>query len=125
MVTIGVYVIGMAVVIAVVFTVVWFVFGRGEDLPPIPKGTTLTRLPRAGITGDDVREVVFAQTVRGYKTDEVDWVLEKLAREVDELRAAVQDLSARDAESTPGSVTVAARVADPASSPVAQPSPRH
>jgi len=98
-VLIGGYVIGMAVVIAVVFALVWFVFGRGEELPPVPKGTTLTRLPSTGVSGDDVRALVFAQTVRGYKAEEVDWALAKLAREIDELRATVHDLSVRDAES--------------------------
>lgn len=96
--TIGLYVIGMALVIALVFMIVWFVFGRGEDLPPVQKGTTLTRLPSVGITGNDVRGLVFQQTTRGYKADEVDWALEKLAREIDDLRATVHDLSVRDAE---------------------------
>ena len=95
MLMIGVYLFSMAAVVAVVFAVVWFVFGRGEDLPPVPKGTTLTRLPREGITGDDVRALVFQQAVRGYQSDEVDWALEKLAREIDELRAVVSDLTAR------------------------------
>ncbi|MFT4088124.1 MAG: DivIVA domain-containing protein [Gordonia sp. (in: high G+C Gram-positive bacteria)] len=100
MVTIILYLISMAVVVAVIFAVVWFVFGRGEELPPIERGTTLTRLPRAGITGDDVRALVFVQTLRGYKASEVDWALEKLAREVDELRAALHDLQAREPAET-------------------------
>lgn len=90
------YLLIMAVVVAAVFAVVWYVFGRGEDLPPIDRGTTLTRLPRAGITGDHVRGLVFRQTLRGYSTAEVDWAMEKLARELDELRGVVLDLQARD-----------------------------
>ncbi|WP_026918326.1 DivIVA domain-containing protein [Gordonia shandongensis] len=96
MVTIGLYVMGVAGMVAVLFLVVWFAFGRGEELPPLDRGTTLTRLPRAGITGDDVRSVIFAQTFRGYRASEVDWTLEKLAREIDELRAVVHDLQARE-----------------------------
>ena len=96
--TILLYLLIMGLVVLAVFAVVWFVFGRGEDLPPIEKGTTLTRLPRAGITGDDVRTLTFTQEVRGYKQSEVDWALEKLARELDELRMAVQRLSERDAQ---------------------------
>lgn len=92
------YLLIMAVVVAVVFAVVWFVFGRGEDLPPLEKGTTPTRLPRAGITGADVRAVTFTQTFRGYSTGEVDWVVEKLARELDELRGVVRDLQDRALE---------------------------
>ncbi|ALG84136.1 DivIVA domain-containing protein [Gordonia phthalatica] len=117
MVTIGLYVIGVALMVALLFALVWFVFGRGEELPPIEKGTTLTRLPRAGIEGDDVRRVVFQQTFRGYKASEVDWTLEKLAREIDELRAVVHDLRARD-ELASG---VAIRSADPESTPSDRP----
>ncbi|MFW0792580.1 DivIVA domain-containing protein [Gordonia sp. CPCC 205515] len=95
--TILLYLLVMAVVVAAVFAVVWFVFGRGEQLPPLDRGTTLTRLPRAGITGDDVRALTFAQTVRGYSPSEVDWAMEKLARELDELRGVVGYLRARDA----------------------------
>ncbi|MGV9713535.1 DivIVA domain-containing protein [Gordonia sp. NPDC003424] len=95
--TILLYLLIMAVVVAVVFAAVWFVFGRGEDLPPLARGTTLTRLPRAGITGEDVRGLTFTQTLRGYSPHEVDWALEKLARELDELRDVVLDLQARDA----------------------------
>lgn len=98
MLTIAAYVIGLVLVVAVVFALVWFVFGRGEDLPPLEKGTTLTRLPRAGITGDDVRALVFQQVTRGYQAQEVDWALEKLARELDDLRAVVHDLTVRAEE---------------------------
>lgn len=94
--TILIYLLVMALVVAVVFAVVWFVFGRGEDLPPLEPGTTLTRLPRAGVTGDDVRSLTFAQAVRGYRQDEVDWALEKVARELDELRSVVVRLQARE-----------------------------
>ncbi|MEE3852738.1 DivIVA domain-containing protein [Gordonia sp. LSe1-13] len=90
------YLLIMAVVVAAVFALVWFVFGRGEDLPPVERGTTLTRLPRAGITGDHVRQLVFSQSLRGYSAAEVDWAMEKLARELDELRGVVLDLQARD-----------------------------
>ena len=100
MLTLLLYLLIMVAVIGVVFAVVWLVFGRSEDLPPLERGTTLTRLPRAGITGEDVRSLRFAQVTRGYKTGEVDWALEKLAREIDELRNALHDLQAReDAES--------------------------
>lgn len=106
MVTIVLYFVSIAVAVAVVFAVVWLVFGRGEELPPIEKGTTLTRLPRAGITGDDVRSLIFAQKLRGYSTEEVDWVLEKLAREVDELRAALYDLQGREPDVASPAVVV-------------------
>ncbi|GAA2067120.1 DivIVA domain-containing protein [Williamsia deligens] len=95
--TLLLYLLVMVVVIAVVFAIVWFVFGRGEDLPALDPDTTLTRLPRAGIAGSDVRALRFALVFRGYKQSEVDWALEKLAREIDELRGVVLDLQGREA----------------------------
>jgi len=60
------------------------IFGRGEELAPIPEGATPTRLPESeqGIGADDVRALRFQQAVRGYKMVEVDWVLERLAVEL-------------------------------------------
>ncbi|HEX2399663.1 MAG TPA: DivIVA domain-containing protein, partial [Mycobacterium sp.] len=43
-------------------------------------------LPASGVTGADVDAVKFTQTVRGYKTSEVDWVLDRLGQELDLLR---------------------------------------
>ncbi|QTI67848.1 DivIVA domain-containing protein [Gordonia polyisoprenivorans] len=97
--TLLLYLLIMAVVVAVVFAVVWFVFGRGEDLPPVDATSTLTRLPRNGINGYDVRTLRFALTVRGYKQSEVDWALARLADEIDDLRALIQQLQDRDAAS--------------------------
>jgi DivIVA domain-containing protein len=61
-------------------------FGRGEPLPPLPRATTATVLPASGVTGTDVESVKFTQTLRGYKTSEVDWVLDRLGQELDLLR---------------------------------------
>lgn len=95
--TLLIYLVVLAAVVAVLFVVVWFVFGRSEDLPPLQPDTTLTRLPAAGATGHDVRALRFQLVVRGYKQAEVDWALEKLAREIDELHELVHRLQARDA----------------------------
>ena len=62
------------------------VFGRGEQLPPLPRATTATMLPASGVTGADVEAVKFTQTLRGYKTSEVDWVLDRLGQELDLVR---------------------------------------
>ena len=43
-------------------------------------------LPAYGVTGSDVDAVKFTQVLRGYKTSEVDWVLDRLARELEALR---------------------------------------
>jgi len=89
------YAAGLMLVAGLLFVVVWFVFGRGEDLTAAGDDLTVTELPRAGIAGDDVRGVRFALVFRGYKQSEVDWTLEKLAREIDELRSVAAALRER------------------------------
>ena len=100
------YVVVLVLVAIVLFGVVSLLFGRGEPLPPLPTGTTPTALPASGVTGADVDAVKFTQTLRGYKTSEVDWVLDRLGQELDLLRgqlssvhaAAVVGAEAEDAE---------------------------
>jgi len=82
-----VYLLVVAAVAAVVFLVAAAVFGRGEELAPLPPDATPTRLPAADVTGADVRDLRFQQAVRGYRMSEVDWVLDRLAEELDRLRA--------------------------------------
>lgn len=89
------YALGLMLAAGVLFLVVWFVFGRGEDLAAVDDDLTVTALPRAGIAGDDVRKIAFGLVFRGYKQSEVDWALEKLAREIDELRAVAGALRER------------------------------
>ena len=96
------YVVVLVLVAIVLFGVVSLLFGRGEQLPPLPRGTTATVLPAYGVTGADVDAVKFSQVLRGYKTSEVDWVLDRLARELEALRgqlAAVHTPSAAQNES--------------------------
>ncbi|WP_308124074.1 DivIVA domain-containing protein [Mycolicibacterium xanthum] len=81
------YLVVLVLVGVVLFAVGSLLFGRGEVLPPLPQATTATVLPASGVTGADVDAVKFSQTVRGYKTSEVDWVLDRLGRELDLLRA--------------------------------------
>ena len=89
-----VYVVVVAVVAGVVYLLVSLVFGRGEELAPMPPGATPTRLPARDLTGGDVRDLRFQQALRGYKCSEVDWALERLAAEVDALRARVDAVEA-------------------------------
>lgn len=106
MVTVLLYVIVVALIAGLLFLVAAFVFGRSEELAPIPAGMTATKLPRADVTGADVRALRFQQVVRGYKADEVDWALDHLAGEIDQLRselarveAHAESLAAQVAES--------------------------
>lgn len=98
-----VYLVVLILVAVVLFGVGSVLFGRGEVLPPLPRATTATALPASGVTGVDVDSVKFSQALRGYKTSEVDWVLDRLGAELDLLRgelAAVQAtrVAADDAE---------------------------
>ena len=72
------YLVVLILVGVVLFGVASLVFGRGEQLPPLPRATTATVLPVSGVTGADVEAVKFTQVLRGYKTSEVDWVLDRL-----------------------------------------------
>ncbi len=79
------YLVVLILVAVVLFGLGSVLFGRGEPLPPLPRATTATVLPASGVTGADVDSVKFTQTLRGYKTSEVDWVLDRLGQELDQL----------------------------------------
>ncbi len=51
-------------------------------------------LPAFGVTGADVDAVKFTQVLRGYKTSEVDWVLDRLGRELEMLRGQLAAIEA-------------------------------
>jgi DivIVA domain-containing protein len=80
------YLVVLILVAVVLFGLGSVLFGRGEPLPPLPRATTATVLPASGVSGIDVDAVKFTQTLRGYKTSEVDWVLDRLGQELDLLR---------------------------------------
>ncbi|GEL18580.1 DivIVA domain-containing protein [Pseudonocardia asaccharolytica] len=87
-----IYLLVVLVVAAVVFGLTAAVFGRGEELAPLAPGATPTRLPIGKISGHDVRELQFQQAVRGYRMAEVDWVLDRLAEELDRASAERDEL---------------------------------
>lgn len=89
------YLLVLVLVATVLFGTASALFGRGEQLPPLPRGTTATVLPAYGVTGADVDAVKFTQVLRGYKTSEVDWVLDRLARELEALRSELAAVHAR------------------------------
>jgi DivIVA domain-containing protein len=94
------YLVVMVFVAAVVFLLASVLFGRGEELPPLPPGASPTRLPAEDVTSRDLKDVRFQLVLRGYKMSEVDWVLERLGAQIDDLRAQVADLEQQLAERT-------------------------
>ena len=88
------YLVVLILVAVVLFGLGSVLFGRGEQLPPLPRATTATVLPASEVTGIDVDALKFTQTLRGYKTSEVDWVLDRLGQELDNLRGQLATLRA-------------------------------
>jgi DivIVA domain-containing protein len=93
-----IYLLVVVAVAAAVFGLASAVVGRGEELAPLPPGATPTRLPVGDVAGDDVRALRFQQVVRGYKMAEVDWVLDRLAAELDRVAEERDELRARVVE---------------------------
>jgi DivIVA domain-containing protein len=118
-----IYLVVMVLVAAVVYLIASAVFGRGEELAPLPPGASPTRLPVDGASGDDVRSVRFQQVFRGYKMSEVDWVLSRLGDEVDELRARLAELEVPVAAGQMETPVPATPAASPASTRSADPGP--
>jgi DivIVA domain-containing protein len=87
-----IYLVVMILVATVIYLLASAVFGRGEELPPLPPGASPTRLPAGELAGDDVRAVRFQQVFRGYKMSEVDWVLARMGTEIDALRARLAEV---------------------------------
>ena len=88
------YLVVLVLVAVVLFAVASVIFGRGEQLPPLPRATTATMLPAFDVTPPDVDALKFTQALRGYHTGEVDWVLERLGQELDSLRGELAMLRA-------------------------------
>ncbi|AXN46155.1 hypothetical protein DSM43518_01617 [Mycobacterium marinum] len=95
------YLVVLVLVAVVLFGVASLLFGRGEQLPPLPRATTSTVLPAYGVTRADVDAVKFTQVLRGYKTSEVDWVLDRLGRELEELRGQLAAVHASSTSESP------------------------
>ncbi|MBK0870570.1 DivIVA domain-containing protein [Saccharopolyspora sp. HNM0986] len=84
-----IYLLVVLVVAAVIYLLATLVFGRGEQLEALPPGSTPTRLPATDVEGADVRALRFQQVARGYKAAEVDWAMDRLAGEIDDLRGRI------------------------------------
>lgn len=100
MLTVIVYVLVTLIVAAALFALSIVVFGRAEMLPAVKKGHTITSLPAGPFTGDDLREVRFGVSARGYTMAEVDWALEQAASEIEHLRARLGEAGGDDSTSS-------------------------
>lgn len=102
-------VIGVAIGL-LIFAMGVLVFGRGEQLAPLPPRTSPTELPDDGIDGNDVRKLRFAMSLRGYRMSDVDWALDKLAAELDALRGVAN--SSQDTVENPAEGAATSESAD-------------
>ncbi len=86
------YLVIAAVIGLVVFFLAVLVFGRGEQMAPLDPRTSPAELPEVDITSEDVRKIRFALALRGYRMSDVDWTLERLGDQLDELRREIARL---------------------------------
>ena len=78
------YILALLVVGGALFLVASFAFGRGEEMAPVLPDGTPVELPVDRLArGDDLRAVKLSVALRGYRMDEVDWLLDRLSEQVD------------------------------------------
>ena len=93
-VTVVFLLVGIAVVTAVALLAV----GRLGELPEVEPDRAPTLLPETRLVeSDDVDNVRFAVGLRGYRMDEVDDVLDRLAADIAERDARIAELEAQAA----------------------------
>ena len=82
--TLLLYVLALLLVGGLLFLAASFAFGRGEEMAPALPGGTPVELPDDRLaSGADVRALRLAVVLRGYRMEEVDWVLDRLAEQAD------------------------------------------
>ncbi len=78
------YILVLLVVGGVLFLAASFAFGRGEEMAPVlPEGTPVELPDDRLARGDDLRALKLSVALRGYRMDEVDWLLDRLSEQVD------------------------------------------
>ena len=98
MITVLGYIVIITLIGIALFFLVSCIFGRSEELEPLPRGTTPTTLPSADITAQDVAALRFQYVLRGYKAAEVDWVLQRLGEQIEELRRQLSETQLSEAQ---------------------------
>lgn len=84
------YIVGLAVAVAVLTLIFGKVFGRGEVMPPLADNADIKQLNAQALERGDVTAVRFDTVIRGYRQDQVDAVIEQLVAELDRARSASQ-----------------------------------
>lgn len=86
MTTVLFYLVIAAAIGLVIFFLAVFVFGRGEQMAPLDPRTSPAELPDENISSEDISKIRFAVGLRGYRMSDVDWTLERLGDQIDQLR---------------------------------------
>lgn len=82
--TLLIYVFALLAVGGLLFLAASFAFGRDEEMAPaLPEGTPVELPDDRPATGADLRALRLAVVLRGYRMEEVDWVLDLLAEQID------------------------------------------
>ena len=90
-----VFVLSLLVVGGLLFLGASVLLGRGETQPPAELDRSPVELPDdRPVVGDDLRALRISPTFRGYRMAEVDWLLDQLARTLDERDATIAALRA-------------------------------
>lgn len=84
-VTVIEYLVIAALIAAALFVIATVVFGRQEQIAPLPARVSPSELPADEMRGDHVRQIRFGLALRGYRMSDVDWTLDRLALEIDRL----------------------------------------
>ncbi|RZU30396.1 DivIVA domain-containing protein [Blastococcus saxobsidens] len=100
------FVVVVLLVGGALFLVASLVLGRGETRPPADPDRSPVELPvDRAVTAADVRALRMTVTARGYRMAEVDWLLDQLARTLDERDAVIAglraEIGARSTQETP------------------------
>ncbi|WP_448613993.1 DivIVA domain-containing protein [Modestobacter sp. URMC 112] len=110
-----VFVLSLLVVGGLLFLGASVLLGRGETQPPAELDRSPVELPDdRPVVGDDLRALRISPTFRGYRMAEVDWLLDQLARTLDERDATIAALRAgapagvRDDDTDPEGIPVSA-----------------
>jgi DivIVA domain-containing protein len=112
--------LGVAVVVAVALLAV----GRLGELPEVEPDRAPLALPDDRlVASEDVDNVRFAVGMRGYRMDEVDDVLDRLAADIAERDARIADLESRMYATLPADAEASAQAAEAPPVPAELPPP--